>query len=142
MQVSKNILVPFSAQKMYGLVNDVDNYPTFLPWCSAIEIHSRSSTALEATIFVSKGPVSYTITTQNVMREYEAIDMQYKTGPFKYCFGSWRFKQQEQNACEIIFNMDYEFKNKLIAIGLEPFFKPMADTLIQAFCQRAQQIYA
>ncbi len=141
MHVSKSIIVPFTAQKMYVLVNDIDNYPTFLPWCSATEIHSRSSTALEATIYVNKGPVSYTITTQNTMRENELIDMQYKTGPFKYCFGSWQFKPQQQDFCEIIFNIEYEFKNKLLAIGLEPFFKPIADTLIEAFYQRAQQVY-
>lgn len=121
MRVTKNIIVPFTASKMYDLINDIDSYPIFLPWCSATEIHSKSSTSLEATIHVNKGPVNYSITTQNTMRENELINMQYKTGPFKYCVGSWQFKPQQQNSCQVIFDIEYEFKNKLIAIGLEPF---------------------
>lgn len=139
--VKRELQVPFSAQQMYDLVNDIAAYPQFLPWCKSTIIHSRALTALEATLYIAKGPISHTITTINEMHPHEQIKMQYKAGPFKTCAGSWQFIQQTETGCNVIFSMSYEFKSKFTALTLEPIFQPITNTLIDAFYQRAVTIY-
>lgn len=141
--INKTLLVPFTAQQMYDLVNDIEAYPQFLPWCKATTIHSCAEKTLEATICIAKGIANYSICTTNNMIPYKNITMQYKSGPFKTCSGSWQFVSLEQEKkCQILFNIDYEFSNKLVALAVEPLFNPIASSLIDAFYNRAVEIYA
>jgi ribosome-associated toxin RatA of RatAB toxin-antitoxin module len=140
--ISKTLRVPFTAQQMYALINDIEAYPDFLPWCKAATVHHKSDVDLKATLCLSKGPLSHSITTQNTMQPHSQINMMYSAGPFKNCAGSWRFVPVQQNEqCDIIFNFEYEFANRLTAFAIEPIFFPISNTLIDAFYQRAIQIY-
>lgn len=140
--VNKKLLVPYSVEQMYNLINAVEDYPVFLPWCKGTEVYSRSDTELKATIHLAKGPLSHSITTVNTMQPYERIAMQYIAGPFRTCEGLWQFVPgANSQQCEVIFNMDYQFINKLSAIAIEPIFNPITSTLIDAFYKRAEQIY-
>jgi len=137
----KSLLVPYTAKQMYDLINAIENYPEFLPWCKATEIHSRDLTQLKASIHLSKGPLNHSITTENSMQPHERITMQYIAGPFRSCTSSWTFAPADTQ-CNVVFSMDYEFTSKLAALAIEPIFNPIAATLIDAFYKRAQQIYA
>lgn len=139
-KIDKQLIVPYSTQQMYDLINAVELYPEFLPWCKATEIHTRTPQELEATIHLVKGPVNYSITTKNTMLPGSQIRMQYLAGPFKSCQGSWMFLPQASN-CKILFNMEYQFISKMKQILIEPVFNPIANTLIDAFHVRAEQIY-
>ena len=140
--VNKSLLVPYSAAQMYNLINAVESYPEFLPWCKATEIHSRSDTELKATIHLVKGPLTHSITTLNNMLPNSQINMQYIAGPFRKCDGLWRFVATANPAhCQVEFNMEYQFINRLSAIAIEPIFNPIANTLIDAFYKRAEQLY-
>lgn len=139
--ISKQLLVPFTAQQMYDLINDIEAYPQFLPWCKSTTVHTKSETVLEATICLAKGPLSHSITTRNSMQPGVQISMVYSAGPFKSCAGAWQFIEQANNQCQIIFNFQYEFSNRLTAFAIEPIFFPISNTLIDAFYQRAIQVY-
>lgn len=141
--INRSLVVPFTAQQMYELVNDVASYPKFLPWCSATTIHTCAERTLEATIHIAKGVANYSISTINSMIPNKNITMQYKSGPFKSCSGSWQFITIEQNnQCQILFNIEYEFSNKITAIVAAPLFNPITNSLIDAFYKRAVEIYA
>ncbi len=140
--INKSLLVPYTAQQMYDLINDVEAYPDFLPWCKSATIHSRDEKQLSATLGLSKGPLNYNITTANTMRPYSEINMSYTAGPFKSCAGSWKFLDRaHDNQCQIIFNFAYEFTSRLAGMAIEPIFYPITNTLVDAFYQRAVAIY-
>ncbi|HSX20007.1 MAG TPA: type II toxin-antitoxin system RatA family toxin [Gammaproteobacteria bacterium] len=140
-QVSKIVQVPFTAQQMYDLINDIEAYPQFLPWCKTATIHTRDATKLEASLCIGKGLVTQTISTSNTMVPNAQIKMQYKAGPFKRCAGSWDFVPAENDHCKVVFNIDYEFRSILTAMTMEPIFNPITNTMIDAFYKRAQTIY-
>lgn len=140
-KIQKTLVVPYTAQQMYDLINAVEAYPQFLPWCKATEIHSRSAQALQATMHLAKGPVNYSITTSNVMQPHNRIAMHYVAGPFSTCKGLWEFEEVGADSSKIAFSMHYEFANKIQGFLIEPIFNPIANTLIDAFYARAQQIY-
>ena len=140
--VNKSLVVPYSAEQMYELINGIESYPEFLPWCTATEIHSRNATALKATLHLAKGPLSHSITTINTMQPNQHIAMEYIAGPFRTCTGAWRFVPiNDTKNCQVIFTMEYQFINKLSAIAIEPIFNPITNTLIDGFYARARQIY-
>lgn len=140
-KIVKTLLVPYTTQQMYDLINAVETYPQFLPWCKATEIHTRSEKTLQATMHLAKGPVNYSITTKNIMQPHSRIEMQYVDGPFSNCNGVWMFAEHDAKNSKIAFSMDYEFANKIQGFLIEPIFNPIANTLVDAFHARAQQIY-
>lgn len=141
-KVHKSLVVPFSVDQMYDLINEIEDYPKFLPWCSGAEVHSRSDTEVKATIHLAKGPITYSITTVNQMQPKQLISMQYLAGPFRHCAGSWEFTAIDKpEHSQVAFSMDYQFSNRLAALAIEPVFKPIMDTLIDAFYARAEHIY-
>jgi ribosome-associated toxin RatA of RatAB toxin-antitoxin module len=84
--------VPYKAQEMFVLVDDVMAYPEFLPWCNSAEVRSSSDDYLEATLELQKGTLSKKFTTRNKRCEFESIDLELVEGPFKHLSGGWRFK--------------------------------------------------
>ncbi len=142
MSIEKNLAMPFSAQQMYDLVNDVEAYPEFLPWCKATQVHMRDLTNLRATIHLAKGALNHSITTHNQMQPHEKITMEYVAGPFKYCSGMWQFIADDAgNGCQVKFSMDYQFSNRLTALAVESVFNSIINNLIHAFYQRAVILY-
>lgn len=140
--INKSLLVPYSAQQMYDLINAIEAYPEFLPWCKSAVVHSRAETELSATIGLSKGPLNYSITTVNTMRPHSEINMSYAAGPFKHCAGSWKFiDQNNAQQCQVLFNFAYEFTNIFVGLTIEPIFYPITNTLVDAFYQRAIAVY-
>lgn len=140
--IKKTLLVPFSAQQMYTLINDIEAYPDYLPWCKTATIHTRAETQLEATLCIGKGLVKQTISTINTMIPNTQIKMQYKAGPFKHCDGEWNFIAVEDgDSSQVEFAINYEFNNALAAMTMEPLFNPITTTLIDAFYKRAQELY-
>jgi len=134
--------VPYTAQQMYDLINDIEAYPEFLPWCKSAIVHSRDANKLSATLALSKGPLNYNITTVNTMCAHSEINMSYAAGPFKSCAGSWKFLTQNNTQhCQILFNFAYEFSNRFTGLAIEPIFYPITNTLVDAFYQRAVTIY-
>jgi ribosome-associated toxin RatA of RatAB toxin-antitoxin module len=141
-KVQKQLIVPYSNVQIYDLINDIQAYPEYLPWCQSALIHEQSAKHIKATLNLAKGPLTYSITTLNNMQPHSSIRMQYVAGPFKSCSGSWDFRPlQDPQQSEIIFTMEYEFKNFMTALAVEPVFNPIANTLIDAFLQRAAHIY-
>lgn len=141
--VTQSLIVPFTRQQMYALVNDVASYPEFLPWCKTATVHEQTANNLHATICIGKGPIMQSITTMNTMIPSQQIKMVYQAGSFKSCAGAWDFLELPDHAqCQVHFKMDYEFASRLHALTIEPIFGPLANTLISAFYQRARTLYA
>lgn len=139
--VNRSALVPFSAEQMYKLVDDIETYTEFLPWCSSAEVHSRTDDTVEASIGIAKGSVHKEFRTRNVLKKDKQIEMQLVDGPFKYLHGYWTFNELKSDACKVSLDLDYEFSNKIVSLAIGPVFNQVANTLVDSFVQRARDYY-
>ena len=139
--VKKSALVLYSAAEMYALVSDIEAYPQFLPWCRSTQILSRAEDEVRATIEMVKGGVHKSFTTSNRMQKHKMIDIRLLEGPFKRLEGYWRFEPLRTTASKVSLDMEFEFSNYLVRMAIEPVFKQIANSLVDAFCKRAVDVY-
>ena len=140
-QISRTALVPYSAEQMYQLVNDVKSYPQFLPGCSGSRVLDQSASQMMAAVDVSKAGISKTFTTRNILVSNQSIIMQLVDGPFRKLMGGWKFTPIGDDACKIEFQLDFEFTSKLIELAFGRVFKELAGNMVQAFTLRAKEVY-
>lgn len=140
-QVHKTIVLPYSAEKMYDLVEKVENYPEFLPWCGGAIVHHRTETSLEASIVVSFKALQQSFRTFNQNTRPSKMLMEFKDGPFRYLRGSWFFEPISADEVRVLFDLDYEFSNKLFSLAIGPVFSILAQTFIDGFVERAKVVY-
>ncbi|HCK80183.1 MAG TPA: type II toxin-antitoxin system RatA family toxin [Candidatus Competibacter sp.] len=139
--VNKSALVLYSAAEMYGLVENIEAYPQFLPWCRSAHILSRGADEVRATIEMAKSGVHKSFTTCNRMQPNKMIDIRLLEGPFKRLQGYWRFEPLRADASKVSLDMEFEFANTLLRVAVEPVFKQIANSLVDAFCKRAVDLY-
>jgi len=140
-EISKAAVVPYTSEEMYVLVNDIESYPMFLPWCTAAKILSQQEDSLTAKLSMALGKIKQSFTTENTMQEGSRIDIRLIEGPFKHLSGYWRFIQEDKQSCNIHLHMHFEFKNRIIKQILGQAFYKVVDTMVDSFVQRAQQVY-
>ena len=139
--VHRSALVPFSAAKMFNLVNDVSQYPQFLPGCEAARVVEQQESLMIASLLVSKAGVRQWFTTRNELVSNAAITMNLQEGPFKKLSGGWRFIELEENACKIELDLDFEFTNSLAQLAFGKVFSSLANNMVKAFTERAKEVY-
>jgi ribosome-associated toxin RatA of RatAB toxin-antitoxin module len=139
--IQRSALLPFSAQQMFDLVNDVNRYPEFLPWCGGSEVVSQGADFMEASVTIAKMGIHQTFTTYNQLISGESIHMELKDGPFKSLNGCWHFKSLSDEACKISFEVSFEMKAGVLSKVLAPVFEQIASTMVDSFCKRAKEVY-
>ena len=139
--VKKSALVLYSAADMYALVSAVEIYPQFLPWCRSASIINHTEDEVRATIEMAKGRVHKAFTTLNRMQKHKMIEIRLLEGPFQRLEGYWRFEPLRATASKVSLDMEFEFSNPLVRMAIEPVFKQIANSLVDAFCKRAVDVY-
>jgi len=139
--VKKNVLVPFRREQMFELVDDVESYPKFLPWCGGARVLERNGDRKTARIDIDYHGVRAHFTTDNVNRPPGAIVITLNDGPFRHLHGEWRFVALGEIGCRIEFELAYEFATLLLDKAIGPVFGHIANTLIDAFVRRAEGVY-
>lgn len=140
--ISRNALVPYSVEEMYALVEDIESYTEFLPWCRSTEVISRNEDEVKASIEIARGALNKSFTTINRLQTNKMIEMRLLKGPFKRLEGFWRFDELKDNsACKISLDMDFEFESKIIAFAVGSVFNQIANSMVDAFCKRAIEVY-
>jgi len=140
-RVVRSAIVEHPAGAMFALVDDVEAYPEFLPWCLAAKVHTREPGRTLATITVGIRGIRQSFTTENANRPGEGIDMRLVEGPFKHFAASWRFLPLGERAARIEFQLEYQFSSRLLAKALDPLFSHIADSMVGSFSRRAEALY-
>jgi ribosome-associated toxin RatA of RatAB toxin-antitoxin module len=140
-QVQKSMLVGHSAETMYRLVDEVENYPQFLPWCGGTRIVERSVEVTHAVIDIDYHHIKQSFSTRNTKQGHEWMHIELEHGPFKHLTGHWHFKPLTDSACRIEFKLEYEFASKLLETLVGPVFNYIANTFVEAFLERADKLY-
>jgi ribosome-associated toxin RatA of RatAB toxin-antitoxin module len=127
---------------MFDLVASVEEYPEFLPWCGGAEVHQRSEDGMVASIRIAYKGISQSFTTENRHERPHRIEMKLRDGPFSRLHGVWTFKALTESACRVDLEMDYEMRSGLISQLLGPVFGQIAQTMVDAFVNRAEALSA
>ena len=138
--ISRSALMPYAAQIMYEVVNNVAEYPEFLPWCADARILSQSDTLMEASILMKKTWVNHWFSTRNSLVKNKKIEMELLDGPFKRLEGSWEFTDYDDQGSRIKLDLEFEFPNGLGKVLIAPVFSRIANTMVDSFCTRAHEI--
>jgi ribosome-associated toxin RatA of RatAB toxin-antitoxin module len=139
-KIQRSAQVPFTCEQMYALVERVEDYPAFLPSCSATRVLKRTEVELEAEIAIAKGPISQRFVTRNALKPPFEMTMELIKGPFTQLKGLWRFTE-EASGCRVDFQLGYKLGNPLLRMTLGPLFEQVAGGQVDAFVKRAKQVY-
>jgi len=134
-------MVGYSARQMFDLVDAVESYPDFLPWCGGAHVHHRDEHSTRATIRIAYRGIRQSFTTENLKEPPAAMHMKLVKGPFRALDGSWLFHDLSGRGCRIEFRLRYEFSNRLLEKLVGPVFGYIANTLIDGFVRRAEKVY-
>jgi len=140
MEVRKSMLVGYSAESMFDLIEQVEHYPAFLPWCASAVVLSRDDSVVIANLSVDFHGLRMAFTTRNPKRRPETMAIILERGPFRRFEGDWRLTPLAAAACKIEFALVYEFDGAIARTLAGPVFARIADTLIDAFVARADSV--
>jgi ribosome-associated toxin RatA of RatAB toxin-antitoxin module len=139
--IVRSALVGYSAMQMYSLVENIEAYPQFLPWCQSARVIERVEGKTVAAVCVGLKGLKQSFTTENINLPGESIDMRLVEGPFRSFGAAWKFQALSDAAGKIQFSMSYEFSSRLLARALDPLFDHIANTMVDAFIRRAESVY-
>ena len=139
--VQKSALVPHSAAEMFALVDDVERYPEFLPWCGGTRVLSRDEFSTVATIDINYLGIRQSFTTANLKQGSKSMQITLREGPFKELKGAWHFAPLGSDGCKVSLRLDYAFANAVLDAAVGPVFGMIANTMIERFVERAAALY-
>jgi ribosome-associated toxin RatA of RatAB toxin-antitoxin module len=138
-EIRKSALIGHSAAKMFDLIEAAEDYPAFLPWCTNAVILARDDGVVAARITVNYHGLAFDLTTRNPKRRPHWMAIRLEHGPFQRFEGEWKLTDLAADACKIEFALRYEFLGALVGKLAGPVFDGIANTLIDAFANRANQ---
>ncbi|KTC77880.1 type II toxin-antitoxin system RatA family toxin [Legionella brunensis] len=138
--VKKNREVSFTCEQMFGLVNRVEEYSQFLPYCSESLVHHRDEDEVQATLVIAAAGMSKSFTTRNRLQLNKMIEIRLVDGPFKHLEGFWRFDETPEG-CLVSFDLEFEFAGWMFSAILGPVFEQVTEKMVDAFCERAEVLY-
>lgn len=141
LSIHRSALVAYSSEQMFALVNDVASYPVFLPWCANARILNDDGALMVAQLDVSKGAVRQSFTTRNHYAEPGKIVMSLVEGPFSRLNGEWRFIALDRDASKVELFLEFDLKKSISRMAFGPIFNQAANSMVDAFCARAKQVY-
>ena len=141
LSVRRSVLVPYGAAAMFDLVDRVELYPEFLPWCGGASILATRDGGKTARLDIDFHGVRTHFTTDNANTPPALIVVTLTDGPFRHLHGEWRFRALAEEACKVEFELAYEFATHLLERAVGPVFAHIANTFIDAFVRRAEACY-
>ena len=144
--VKKSVLLWYSPAEMYELVTGIEQYPQFLPWCDRAEVLEQHGDGMTARLGLAYMGVHHAFTTRNEHVAGESVLVQLVDGPFSLLDGTWHFRPlgrpgSEAEACKIDFDLRYAFASKALEMVVSPVFDRVANTFVESFVKRAEQVY-
>lgn len=139
--VHKSALVSYSAREMFDLVNDIEAYPTFLPWCRDARVEHVTETEVHASLELARGGVHKWFTTRNEIDPGRVIDINLVNGPFRHLDGKWQFTPLGEEGSRVTLDMSFEFSSRMLSVVVGPVFHQICNSLVDAFVRRAADVY-
>ena len=139
-ELTRSALIGKPPDLIYALINDIEAYPQFVPWCTRAVIESRSEREIVATLGVRRGPLHTEFATRNTLDPGRSVVMEHLRGPFKALHGIWTLTPIGDAGTRIELTLRFAFANRLTAAVFEPMFEETAGSLVDAFVARARTV--
>ena len=139
-KIYKQEEINVDVQTIFNLINNIENYPSFLPWCTKTEVTEESEKSKIGKIFISKSFIKWNFSTKNLIDINKSINLSLIDGPFDELNGQWSFKSIDKNNTHVTLEIDYKFKNSLIEISIEPIFSSIMNSILKSFIDQAFKI--
>lgn len=136
--VRKSVIVARPPEAMFDLVDNVERYPEFLPWCAATHVHERTERAIRARLDIAYRGLRMHLTTRNEREPPHRMTLELVDGPFEHFHGEWRFTALGEAGCRVELALDYKLASKALQALLGRVFDHVADTLVESFVERAE----
>lgn len=139
--IERSALLPYSDQKIFDLVNDIEAYPQFMDGCIGAELISKTDSLVTGRLELGKAGLKYSFSTRNLLNPPHSMDMELLEGPFKKFSSRWTFTALREDACKVSLRMEFEFRSGLIDMALKSLFESSSKNLVNAVCERANLLY-
>lgn len=140
--IEKSVLIARTVEQMFALVDRVEDYPKFLPWCGGTELLERTDAITAARIHINYHGIKAHFATENPKEAPYRMDIRLREGPFRHLEGGWRFTALGDAGCKVEFRLHYEFSSRVLEKALGPVFSHIVGSFVDCFVRRAHQIYA
>ena len=140
-EINRSVLVGFTPEQMFSLVDAVEDYPKFLPWCGGSSVIHRDERITRASILINYHGIRQGFTTENAKSAPAEMRIRLVEGPFRHLDGSWHFIGLAGRGCKVELKLHYEFSSRILEKLVGPVFEHIAGTLVDAFARRAEQVY-
>ena len=139
--IQRSALLPYTAEQMYQLINQVEAYPQYLDGCVGAELISQSESHMEARLDLAKAGLNYSFITRNTLTPNSKVVMELVDGPFNKLNGRWLLTPLSEEACKVSLELEYEFSNKMFDLAFGRIFNHLTNNMVQAFILRAKDVY-
>jgi ribosome-associated toxin RatA of RatAB toxin-antitoxin module len=141
-EVKRSALVPYTAEQMFALVEDIERYPQFLPWVAAAQLIERTPREVVGRLEMHRAGMREFVTTRNVLTPPGEITLALVAGPFKTLDGRWTFEPIGENrGTRVSLSIRFEFANSMLNLLLSRSFEKSCNQLVDAFVARARTVY-
>ncbi|MEO8400933.1 MAG: type II toxin-antitoxin system RatA family toxin [Gammaproteobacteria bacterium] len=139
--IKRSALVSYTPRQMFELVNSIEDYPRFLPWCRSTEVLKRTEKEVEASIEIAWSGMHKSLTSRNQLFQFDRIEITLVKGPFRHLEGRWGFVALGELGCRVNLELEFELTGHIVDKVFQPIFHHIANSLVDAFCRRAVAIY-
>tara|TARA_B100001027_G_scaffold215201_1_gene188722 strand:- start:596 stop:1033 length:438 start_codon:yes stop_codon:yes gene_type:complete len=135
-------IIEHDAKGLFDIVLDIESYPYFIPWCSAMKVRSKSEKEIYADMIVWYKYFMPQTFGSHVKFDKKKLNINttYIEGPLKDLKTNWIFKSLKKNQTLISFTVEFEFKRFLHQRIAEAFFPLIENKMIESFKDRANEI--
>jgi ribosome-associated toxin RatA of RatAB toxin-antitoxin module len=139
--IKRSALLPYPAERVYALVNDIESYPLYMDGCVGAEILHRESGMVEARLKLARAGLEQSFATRNLLHEHAAIELQLLEGPFDSFSGCWQFLPLGDLACKVSLDLEFRLNNSVLGVAAAKLFDSVTSSLVDSLARRAKQVY-
>lgn len=140
-RIQRTATVSHTPEQMFDLVNDIEAYPRFLPWCRSARVLGQGDDWIRARVEMAKGALHHSFTTRNTLEPHRRIRIALEDGPFRKLEGDWHFEPTAQGGCRVELDLEFEFAGRMFSAVAGPVFSHIASSLVDSFRRRADELY-
>ena len=139
-------VLPYTPAQLFALVGDVECYPQFIRWITALRAWNRRPDGEGVTLMDAEAQVKFSVVRERFATRVRldepamAIDVSLLSGPFRKLRNRWRFRPHPQG-CELSFDIDFEFGSRFLENLLAANFESAVAKIVNAFEKRARSLY-
>ena len=130
-QINRTAILGVNAIRAFEVVNEVEDYPDFLPGCEKVKILESTAEYSMVRVDVAWAGFSESFVTKTWPTKYESILMEFVEGPFRHLSGKWTFARIGNDGCKVALDLTYEFDG--LANLASPLMKKSVDQIVRAF---------